>query len=624
MRPRRLRGTAGGPFLTKSDDGAQLWVDDVPLIDDWGPHSATETAANQKVTLSRGQSVKGSTTATVFDKPWLGLPTATSVDPNGLNLTESSTYEPQNSGYLRDLTRTLPAQAAAASTNTYFDDTETIKAAYGTTDGQICGVDVSTPQYGQLKSTVGATPATGSAVRTQYLYDTWGRVVGTRQSGDDDWSCAFYDARGRAVKSTTSAFNGQQGSTVTSNFSADGLTTVVSDDSVAGSPDGSKITTVSNLLGQVTKYVDVWGTTTTTSYDEAGRVTSTLAVTADGVQHSTGQSYDIDSNVSQFTADGKVVAVPTYQQGEFTSVSYPGNAGNGTSATVTKDGAGQLTGLTWSFPNNQPQLTDQVVRSQSGNILKDTTTLGASSNTSKYSYDTAGRLVAATIPKHQMTFGFGQAACTQAGAVAAAGKNGNRTSSSDQLLDAAGNPVGAATQVASCYDSADRLIGTTVTNPVSGATPVNQSLTASQLAYDAHGNTSKLADETLVYDGQDRHVQTVLDDGSKVTYVRDASNRIVQRTEQIPDGTKTVTRYGFTGDGDTPDFVYDGASKLTEWDLPLAGGVTVEYRDSTAVWSYPNIHGDIVATADAAGQLAGSLLPVYDPFGQIMDQATGL
>lgn len=407
----------------------------------------------------------------------------------------------------------------------------------------------------------------------------------------------------------------------------DGLTTVVADDGVAGSSNGSKITTTSNLLGQVVKYVDVWGTTTTTSYDQAGRVTSSLAVTADGVQYSTGQAYDIDSKVTQFTADGKVVAVLTYQQGDVVSVAYPGgagNGGNGSSVTVSKDGTGALTGLAWSFPNNQPQVTDQVVRSQSGDVLKDTTTLGATANTSTYSYDSAGRLVAASIPRHQLAYGFGQTACNQANAIAAAGKNGNRTSSSDQLVDASGGPLGAATQVASCYDGADRLIGTTVTNPVAGATPVNQSLTASLLVYDAHGNTTKLADETLMYDGQDRHVQTVLDGGSEVSYVRDASNRIVQRTEQAPDGTKTVTRYGFTGDGDTPDFVYDGSSKLTEWDLPLPGGVTAEFRGSSAVWSYPNIHGDITATADGAGQLASSTSPVYDPFGQVMDQTTGL
>ncbi|MFJ3379782.1 PA14 domain-containing protein [Curtobacterium sp. NPDC090217] len=691
----RLTGLVTAPqdgtytFLTKSDDGAQLWVDDLPLIDDWGPHSATETAATQTVTLKKGQAVKirlqyrevtvdaslvlewkvnggatavipgtalspdyglatslktddqaptgvvgvsasqisASTTATVFDKPWLGMSTATITDPAGLALKDTATYEPQDSGYLRLLTHTLPAQAAAASTDTYFGDTQTIKDAFGTTDGQICGVDVSTPQYGQVETAAGAKPAIGDAVTTSFIYDVFGRTVGTKQSGDNEWSCTFYDARGRAVKSTTPAFNGQPGTTETASVSDDGLTTVVTDDAVAGSNNGSKITTTSNLLGQVVKYVDVWGTTSTTTYDQAGRVTSSLAVTADGIHHTTGQSYDIDSKVTQFTADGKVVAVPTYQQGEVTSVAYPsgdGNGGNGTSATVTKDGTGALTGLAWSFPNNQPQVTDQVVRSQSGDILQDTTSNGSVTNVASYSYDTAGRLVAASIPRHTLTYGFGPSTCTQPGAVTAAGKNGNRTSSSDQLLDASGNPAGAATQVASCYDAADRLLGTTVTNPVPGATLVNQSLTSSQLVYDAHGNTTRLADEALAYDGQDRHVQTTLDDGSKVSYIRDATDRIVQRTEQAADGTKTVTRYGFTGDADTPDFVYDGSSTLTEWDLPVAGGVTVEYRGSAAVWSYPNIHGDIITTTDAAGQITTPTLPAYDPFGQNMDQTTGL
>ncbi|RUQ10137.1 PA14 domain-containing protein [Curtobacterium sp. HSID17257] len=680
-------------FYTWADDGTKLWINDQLVINDWGPHGPHIAAATKPFTVAAGQSLRirlnylqqtgtsrlalamtaGNTpstytaadvvpasmlspaynlgtssttadsvpsgaqanqispitTATTYSRPWYGTVDGTTVDPAGLALKTSTTTEAPGAGYLRSLTRTLPAQAAAASTNAYFGASQTIKDAYGTTDGQICGVDVSTAQNGMLKSTIGPTPATGSAVVTSYLYDVWGRTAGTKTSGDADWSCVTFDARGRAVKAVTAAFNGQPSSTATTAYSADGLTTAVADGAVPGSPNGSMTTTTTDLLGRAVKYVDVWGTTTTTSYDQAGRVTSSLAVTSDGVQHTTGQSYDVDSKVTQFTVDGKVVAVPTYQQGEVTSVAYPagaGSAGNGTSVTVTvtKNGAGALTGLAWSFPNSQPQVTDQVVRSQSGDVLRDTTALGAASNTSSYSYDTAGRLVAASIPRHRLTYGFGTSSCTQSGAVAAAGKNGNRTASSDQVLDTAGNPAGSATQVASCYDAADRLIGTTVTNPVTGATPVNQSLTGAQLVYDAHGNTTTLADESLVYDGQDRHVQTALADGSTVSYVRDASNRIVQRTEQTPDGSKTVTRYGFTGDGDTPDFVYDGASKLTEWDLPLPGGVTAELRGASALWSYPNIHGDIIATADAAGQLASMTLPVYDPFGQVMGQTTGL
>jgi RHS repeat-associated protein len=39
------------------------------------------------------------------------------------------------------------------------------------------------------------------------------------------------------------------------------------------------------------------------------------------------------------------------------------------------------------------------------------------------------------------------------------------------------------------------------------------------------------------------------------------------------------------------------------------------------VWSYPNIHGDVIVTADGAGARTGGLTS-YDPFGQIADPTT--
>ncbi|KQO63722.1 RHS repeat protein [Curtobacterium sp. Leaf261] len=511
------------------------------------------------------------------------------------------------------------------------DNTETIKSAFGFTDGQLCGVDVNTPQYGQLKTSTGATPASGTAIVTSFIYDVWGRAVGSKRSGDADWSCTSYDIRGRATSSTAAAFGSVDARTETTNYAVGGdpLVTSVADGSVAGSANGGKVTSTSNLLGQSTKYVDVWGTTTTTSYDGAGRVTSSTATPPSGAAHTTAYEYNVDSQVEIVRADGNVIADPSYTAGELSGVTYPsgaGNAGNGTALSqIVKNAAGAVTSVGWSFPAGQSTVSDTVVRSQSGDVLQDTTTDGTVSNVSTYSYDTAGRLVAATIPRHQLAYGFGPAACTQTGAVAAAGKNGNRTSSSDQLTDTAGAAVAGspATTVASCYDAADRLIGTTVTNPVAGASPVNQSLSAAQIVYDAHGNTVKLADEALTYDGGDRHTKTVLDDGSKVAYVRDTTDRIVQRTETTPGGQVTVTRYGFTGDGDTPDFVFDGSSALTEWDLSLPGGVTAELRGSSSSWSFPNIHGDIITTADGAGTRAAGLA-VYDPFGQVEDPTTGL
>jgi RHS repeat-associated protein len=40
------------------------------------------------------------------------------------------------------------------------------------------------------------------------------------------------------------------------------------------------------------------------------------------------------------------------------------------------------------------------------------------------------------------------------------------------------------------------------------------------------------------------------------------------------------------------------------------------------VWSYPNIHGDVIVTADGSGARTGGLTS-YDPFGQIADPVTG-
>jgi hypothetical protein len=68
------------------------------------------------------------------------------------------------------------------------------------------------------------------------------------------------------------------------------------------------------------------------------------------------------------------------------------------------------------------------------------------------------------------------------------------------------------------------------------------------LAYDAHGDTTVLADQVLGYDGADRHTTTRLTEGTSdlsddtvITYVRDASNRIVSRTVSLPGGVSVST-----------------------------------------------------------------------------------
>lgn len=136
------------------------------------------------------------------------------------------------------------------------------------------------------------------------------------------------------------------------------------------------------------------------------------------------------------------------------------------------------------------------------------------------------------------------------------------------------------------------------------------------LAYDDHGNTSTLGNQTLSYDGAGRHLATVTTDSDpmSVTYRRDPLDRIVERS----DGTQTV-RYGYNGHGDSPAVEMDTSDVVVERTLVLLGGVIVTRAppgpSSNDVWSYPNLRGDIAAITDGGGTKIGETV-AYDPFGE--------
>jgi RHS repeat-associated protein len=75
-----------------------------------------------------------------------------------------------------------------------------------------------------------------------------------------------------------------------------------------------------------------------------------------------------------------------------------------------------------------------------------------------------------------------------------------------------------------------------------------------------------------------------------------------------------AARYGSTGSGDAPGFTTDATNNLLEVTFSLPGGVLLITRDGGNVWSYPNVHGDVVAVADQAGVKQGPTR-VYDPYG---------
>jgi len=186
------------------------------------------------------------------------------------------------------------------------------------------------------------------------------------------------------------------------------------------------------------------------------------------------------------------------------------------------------------------------------------------------------------------TWTYAYAASGGCGTNPAAGQNGNRTSATYQ-----GVSIGSY-----CYDMADRLTSSTQTGYTGSIT------------YDSRGNTTLLGGDTYAYDSADRH-RTTTRGATSVAYQRDALDRVVERSV----GGTIESRLGYTDGSDSAQITRNGINSIVETTTAHPGGVIRTKRSSSEVWSYPNIHGDITATATAAGaNIAVTML--YDPYGQ--------
>lgn len=652
---------------TTSDDGTRVWLDDVSIIDRWESKAATDatsesftvaagevrrirveyfddtaaasiqlkwaTPSNSAFTIVPGAQLRpdyglvtrsrvddattvpdaaapGITTTTGYQNPLLGQPTETIVDPDGLQLKTTASYEELGgSGWLRQLTRALPAVAASGeapakkvTSRAYYGDMEKYSFA-------ICGVPAGTPQFGMLKSSTAPAPASGSAITTSYVYDVMGQLAGTKTTGSTAWSCTTRDARGRVVKEVSAANSGASARTVNTTYTAtaQGLTVTVAGPTMSGS--SSKVTTKTDLLGRITSYTDVWGTITTPTYESlTGRMLKATTTGPGVAAAETSFSYDRDGKVTQVSYGGEVYATPEYDARQRLSrVSYRGGAAL---AVTWDDQRGTVGQNAWSFPDAEA-ITDAVTRSVAGRVVQERLAQGENAYTSTYGYDAAGRLVSAKIPGHELSYEF--AASGGCGVNPAAGASGNRTGYTDAYT-APGASVPTVSSTRYCYDWADRLTSSSVTGAVEGATPVAKGLALEEITYDARGNITRLADMTLAYDADNQHAKTTYADGAVVTVTRDGTGRIVTRSiKPAGDAPTSKVRYLYAGDGDSPMAIVPDGQQATVF-LSLPGGVNVDVpAEGAAAWSYSSLLGHAIATGDGATHTGVRL---YDPFGQ--------
>jgi RHS repeat-associated protein len=665
----RLPQTGAYNFRINSDGGVRMWIDDKLVINDWGEgvsrnhptgsftettanaahrfridyfrNGKTTTAANFGLYMTPPGGSETSQTAQYFSpdynlttstkvydstlgdsvtttnygsNPELGLAQSTTVDPTGLNLTTSNTYEtPGATGsYLRQTAKYLPgANTSVASTATQYD-------YYGATETRdnpcTTGTTEVYKQAGMLKTKTEADPdGTGSQSGrvTETIYDDAGRVVATRYNSDG-WTCTTYDSRGRVSATVIPAYNGASSRTISNDYAVGGdpLVTTTWD-------SNGWIVTWADLLGRTTKYRDVYDDETTSTYDNFGKLIQRVSPL--GTETFVYDTYD---RLSQQKLGSTTYATITYDAyGRIDYVDY--NNANQLRMTLGRDTLGRTTSMTYRMGDGTTTVSDTVSRTQSGQITTDTVQSGSNQLVYSYGYDGADRLTSATIGGNSYSYGFGTQDSTTCGAAnnmnADSGKNGNRTT---QTIN------GVTTKF--CYDYADRLVSGT------GAA-------LGDITYDSHGNMTHLgtpngtSPETyFYYDSSDRNsgIEQYDENGAgEVTYYdRDVQGRIIGRYASDVVNWDWTSRpdmfYGFTGSGDTPDYVRNGNWVITQKTLQLPGGVNLTIKpqqtgNAQKEYNLPNIHGDILLTANAAGtNTSNGNGPAntftYDPFGNVL------
>jgi RHS repeat-associated protein len=572
-------------FHIYSDDGVRMFIDDKQVLADWTSHTAAwthgtfhnDTAGKHRIRVEYfddtgwahiqldysppnnvQQSVPGTalfpayglpTSTTTWDGPNGSTPsmtTSTSYSGSGLGPengiavssttnfeTSTTAYESPGVGYIRRIGRTLPA--GNQWTYAFYDDNPATTGVNERLVDNPCtsGTVETTDQGGLLRSRTGPDPDAGGGMKAkvdEFVYDTAGRAVATVTHdfgvipAAADWACTTFDELGRVTTAKFPPLIGEPARTATYTYPAAGAdprTTSVTD------PAGTISTTV-DLLGRPVSYTDVWNKTTTSTYDQPGRLTDTSG--AQGLVHT---DFDDAGKPTVQKLDGVTLATPSYDNfGRLSGAAYS----NGV-ATTRGYGVGRNTSVFWT--KGATLASDQVTYSTAGRV-RDQTVNGADAypGGDNFSYDASGRLITA----HAKTGGvnnqkntYTYAASGGCGLMTNAGKNTNRTASTSVPTDSAGQPNGTQVSATYCYDNADRLSSTTEAS-FNGTT-----------VYDVHGNTAIIAGQKMTYDGEDRHIATTSGD-TTVTYTRDAADRIVSRTTSAISLRAATSASNATGD----------------------------------------------------------------------------
>ena len=557
-------------------------------------------------------STLGTTTYnTTYQDAAYGTVSSSSIDSAGFNYKGAASYEAQGVGYLRQTSKTLPG--GNSTTYSYYSDTAAV-------DNPCTVAADAVSQAGRLQYRTEPDPdGTGplTARKTQTVYDSTGRVAAARLN-TDGWTCTTYDERSRVTNVTVpdardaSNIVIRKGNTINTNYAVAGNPMVTSStDTIAGTT-----TTETDLLGRIIRTVDVFGNTTSTFYDNQGRLTSRTSPAG-----TESLSYDTYNRLSNYKLDNVIYASVVYDAlGRIGSVEYP-QSKNAAGTTlkleqVKYDSRQRNTGAIYRFAD-ATAYDETLTLSSSGLVLTSTDKLNTTQAISSYSYDKANRLTQAIVDKMKYTYDFSAPSattCNQTGTNLNAHKNTNRTSFKATNVTTSIDTI----NVSYCYNMADQLTKSTDTQI---GTPT----------YDAHGNTTTLSGAgtpiNFVYDSMDRNTE-ISQGTNKVAYTKAVDGSILRKKEY--QNNILTKSYRYLADGkviQSCSLTNDNTCTTTDTYLGLPGNVITTLSPTNpdtskrAIYTLKNFHGDAAVTAGSNG-LSSSSVNMYEPFGRASQSET--
>ncbi|MER6629027.1 RHS repeat-associated core domain-containing protein [Streptomyces sp. NPDC000987] len=556
----------------------------VNSYDEGRPTDGTATVTDQVTTTKVGAVIDGyptdgdvRTTATAYD--WVkGLPTSVTTDPNGLKLTNTTSYDAQG----RVIKTTLPKSTgtdAGATVTSYWSATGT-----GTCNGRPEWADLvcSTGPAGAI--TGGGSNPTELPVKTTE-YDRWGNPAKVSETANSvtRTTTSTYDGAGRLKQTQVTGGIGTAVPVQTTTYDpASGDVATLSNGTVT-------ITHTTDVLGREIAYDDGAGNVTRTEYDNRDRK---IRVT-DSAPSTVTYDYDNPAGLPSRIHDSVMGTIGDVtgsydSDGRLYKEVLPWNM----NVEFDLDPTGSETSRYWHWESGwtvQGESTSQNIHDQ---VVSRTVYTGGGAYQG-YGYDAAGRLTKvddseAGVTTHR-AYVFDD--------------NTNRTSLTTTVDDVDGGTPTTNT-VNYNYDSADRLI-------------------ASGTVYDAFGRTTAQASGAQnTYYANDLVRQITASD-KRTTWSLDASGRLASWTteRQAEDGTWSTdaarsSHYG--GDSDSPKWTDEGNGAISRSLEDLTGSlIATTSATGDVVLQLANLHGDITTQIP----LVDNTTPVvntYDEYGNLL------